>query len=270
MSRKAPPDKGIYLGTLFGKNVPREEMFAYDQFKELHSLLALTVQQRSMSLVTGQAGVGKTTGVRSFVDELPTNKYQIIYAGQDHDGGNLSRRLASSLGIQPKHFRSHTWLAISQHLADNLIEQGKELVLVMDEAHLLDDRTLEEIRLLTNNDFDRNSALTVIMVGQLSLRSRLKQTGFEALNQRLRFRYALEGFSADETADYIKVRLRSADLDDDFFSADSIKAIFLAAQGIPREINNICTSALLKAQSLAANKVDAKIVRAVLDQREIN
>ena len=140
----------------------------------------------------------------------------------------------------------------------------------MDEAHLLDDRTLEEIRLLTNNDFDRNSALTVIMVGQLSLRSRLKQTGFEALNQRLRFRYALEGFSADETADYIKVRLRSADLDDDFFSADSIKAIFLAAQGIPREINNICTSALLKAQSLAANKVDAKIVRAVLDQREIN
>ena len=52
MSRKAPPDKGIDLGTLFGKNVPREEMFAYDQFKELHSLLALTVQQRSMSLVT--------------------------------------------------------------------------------------------------------------------------------------------------------------------------------------------------------------------------
>ncbi len=269
MSKK-PPDKGMDLGALFGKNVPRDEMFAYDQFKELHSLLSLTVQVRSMALVTGQAGVGKTTGVRSFADELPTNKFQIIYAGQDHDGGNLSRRLASSLGIQPKHFRSHTWLAISQHLSDNLIEQGKEVILVMDEAHLLDDRTLEEIRLLTNSDFDRNSPITVIMVGQLSLRSRLKQTGFEALNQRLRFRYALEGFSEEETAEYIKIRLRSASLNEDFFATDAIKSIFLAAQGIPREINNICTAVLLKARSQNTDKADAKIVRQVLDQREIN
>jgi type II secretory pathway predicted ATPase ExeA len=269
MSKK-PPDKGLDLSTLFGKNVPRDEMYEYEQFRELHALLSYTVQLRSMSLVTGQAGVGKTTGVRSFADELPTNKYQIIYVGQDHDGGNLSRRLASSLGIQPKHFRSHTWLAISQHLSDNLIEQGKEVVLVMDEAHLLDDRTLEEIRLLTNTDFDRTSPLTVIMVGQLSLRSRLKQTGFEALNQRLRFRYALEGFSEEETAEYIKLRLRSANLSDDLFTSDAVKSIFLAAQGIPREINNICTAVLLKMRSSGAEKADGKIVRQVLDQREVN
>jgi len=269
MSKKTP-DKGLDLGLLFGKNVAREEMFTYEQFKELHSLLAHTVQLKSMALITGQAGVGKTTGVRSFVDELPTNKYQIIYAGQDHDGGNLSRRLAAGLGIQARHFRSHTWLAISQHLSDNLIEQGKDIVLVMDEAHLLDDRTLEEIRLLTNTDFDRHSPITVIMVGQLSLRSRLKQTGFEALNQRLRFRYALEGFSEEETAEYIRLRLKAADLSEDFFTPDAVKSIFLAAQGIPREINNICTAVLLKARSMNVDKADGKIVRQVLDQREIN
>jgi type II secretory pathway predicted ATPase ExeA len=151
-----------------------------------------------------------------------------------------------------------------------LIEQGKEVVLVMDEAHLLDDRTLEEIRLLTNTDFDRTSPLTVIMVGQLSLRSRLKQTGFEALNQRLRFRYALEGFSEEETAEYIKLRLRSANLSDDLFTSDAVKSIFLAAQGIPREINNICTAVLLKMRSSGAEKADGKIVRQVLDQREVN
>jgi len=144
------------------------------------------------------------------------------------------------------------------------------VVLVMDEAHLLDDRTLEEIRLLTNSDFDRTSPLTVIMVGQLSLRSRLKQTGFEALNQRLRFRYALEGFSEEETAEYIKLRLRSANISDDLFTSDAVKSIFLAAQGIPREINNICTAVLLKMRSLGADKADGKIVRQVLDQREIN
>jgi type II secretory pathway predicted ATPase ExeA len=223
-----------------------------------------------MALITGQAGVGKTTAVRAFVNELPTNKYQIIYAGQDHDGGNLSRRLATALGIQAKHFRAHTWLAISQHLADNLVEQGREIVLIMDEAHLLDDRTLEEIRLLTNCDFDRSSPVTIIFVGQLSLRSRLKQTGFEALNQRLRFRYALEGFSEQETLEYIRLRLNSAQLPEDFFSPEAIKSIFLAAQGIPREINNIATAVLLKMRALGADKADGKIVRQVLDQREIN
>jgi type II secretory pathway predicted ATPase ExeA len=254
----------------FGKSFPKEEIFSYSQFQELHQILALTVRQRTMLLVTGEAGVGKTTAVRTFTDELPTNKHLVIYVGQDQDGGNLSRRLATALGFKPLRSRSHTWLAISQHLSDNLVEQGKEIVLVIDEAHLLDNFTLEDIRLLTNADFDRSSPLSVIMLGQLALRSRLKMAGSEALNQRLKYRYALEGFSEEETAQYIKHRLRSSGGSEDIFQADALKHIFLASQGIPREINNLCTVALLKAQSLTASKIDAKLVRQVLDQRELN
>ncbi len=254
----------------FGKNFPKEDTFSYAQFQELHQILAATVKLRTMSLVTGEAGVGKTTGVRVFTDELPTNKHQVIYVGQDQDGANLSKRLATALGFQPSRSKSHTWLNISQHLSDNLVEQGKDIVLVIDEAHLLDSSTLEDIRLLTNADFDRASPLSIIMLGQLSLRSRLKMAGFEALNQRLRFRYALEGFSEEETGQYIKHRLRTAGRNDDMFQPDALKHIFLASQGIPREINNLCTIALLKAQALNSSKIDAKVVRQVLDQRELN
>ncbi len=130
--------------------------------------------------------------------------------------------------------------------------------------------TLEEIRLLTNAEFDRTSPLSVILVGQLSLRTRLKAAGFEALNQRLKYRYALEGFTEDDTATYIKHRLRIAGLKEDIFTADAIKRIFLAAEGIPREINNLCTSAWLKAQSTGSSKVDAKLVGLLIDQRELN
>jgi type II secretory pathway predicted ATPase ExeA len=254
----------------FGKSFAKDAVFSYSQFQELSHLLQLTVQQKSMCLVTGQAGVGKTTAVRTFTDDLPANKHQIIYVGQDQDGGNLCRRFAAALGFQPPRSRSHTWLTISQHLADNLVEQGKDVVLVVDEAHLLDDSTLEDIRLLTNADFDRTSPVSVILLGQLSLRSRLKMGGFEALNQRLRFRYALEGFSEEETAEYIRHRLRTGGIDDDLFQQDALKQLFLASQGIPREINNLCTLALVKANTNGATTVDAKLVRKILDQRELN
>lgn len=253
----------------FSKDFLKDEVFAYPQFEELKQLVLRCINERSMAFIGGEAGVGKTTGVRACVSLLPTNRYQVVYVGQDQEGVNLSRRLSTVLGIPPQRSRAHTWLLISQYLCDNLAEQGKEIVLVIDEAHLLDKSTLEDIRLLTNADFDRTSPATVILIGQLSLRSRLKVTGFEALNQRLRFKYALEGLTEEETGGYIKHRLEVAELDPGLFSADAIKCIFLASQGIPREINNLCTTAIMKAQALNAEEINAKLIRQVIDQNEV-
>jgi type II secretory pathway predicted ATPase ExeA len=254
----------------FSKTLPEDGIFSYSQFDELSRLLKRVIDERSILLLTGEAGVGKTTATRAFTDELPTNKYQIIYVGQDQDGINLSRRLAAALNIPPQRSKANTWLLISQHLSDNLREQGKEVVLVVDEAHLLENSTLQEIRLLTNADFDRTSPITLIMIGQLALRTRLKMAGQEALNQRLRFRYALEGLTEEETGDYIAHRLRSAQANTEIFSDDAVRTIFLASQGIPREINNLCTSAIMLAESLNVQQVDSKLVRQVVDQREAN
>jgi type II secretory pathway predicted ATPase ExeA len=75
----------------------------------------------------------------------------------------------------------------------------------VDEAHLLDDSTLQEFRLMTNANYDRESPLTVILLGQPSLRLRLKSSDFEALWQRIPYRYCLEGLDEDETAYYIRL-----------------------------------------------------------------
>jgi len=254
----------------FSKSLNSDELFEYSQLNELRRLLKLTIKQRSMMIVTGEAGVGKSTAVGSTTDQLPTNKYLVAYLGQDQEGSSVWRRLASSFGLRASVSRAHTRLSISQYLNDNLLEKGKEIVLVVDEAHLLDRTTLEDIRLLTNTDFDRTSALTVILLGQLSLRGRVKTAGYEALNQRLRYRYALEGFSEEETAAYIKHRLEVSGWNQDFFSVEAARQIFLASQGIPREVNNYCLSALLKAEDQGSARVDAKLIKQVLDQRELN
>ncbi len=254
----------------FGKDIAGEELFRFNQLEELRTTIRLAIEQRSIGAVTGQAGTGKTSGVRSVTDDLPTNKYHVLYVGQDFDGGNLCRRIALGLGLVAQRFRSHTWLQVSQYLCDNFAEQGKQIVVVIDEAHLLSGTTLEELRLLMNADFDRSSPLSIILVGQLPLRALLRAPGFEALNQRLRFRYSLDGFTEDETGAYIQHHLRLAGLPESIFKPDAVKQIFLAARGILREINNTCLLALLKAEAESLTHVDAKLVKQILEQRELS
>lgn len=252
----------------FGKDVA--ELFDYPQFAEIRHILEVALPDRSMTLVTGQAGVGKTTGVRSFVDTLPSNVYTVIYLGYDQQGATLLRRLCIQLGLKPKQYRSQLFLQIGQFLEENILESGKSIFLIVDECHLLDLATLEDLRLLTNTDFDRSSPLAITFVGQLSFRRQLKAPGYEAISQRIRFRYALEGLSLEETIAYIKHRLTSAGGQDDIFLPDALKSIFASSGGIPREINNLCSAALLKAHAIGAKKVDAKLVKLILDMREVN
>src|SRR3990167_3516889 len=119
----------------FGKDIAPDEIFTYDQLEELKRIVSLAIQHRSPAVITGQAGVGKTLGVGAAVSELPTNKYSVVYLGYDQDGSTLLKRLACGLGLQPKRLRAHTWLQIGQHLSDNLTEQAKTPVVVIDEAH---------------------------------------------------------------------------------------------------------------------------------------
>lgn len=270
MSRKPLNPPGNLTDIRFGKNVGEEELFTYPRFEELRTMLRLSVVQRAFSLVTGKAGIGKTTAVRSFTSELAGSRYQIIYFGQDQNGTGLLKRFALLLGLQPRYLRHQVAMQISQALADNASQGGREVVAVFDEAHLLDAETLEDIRLLSNSNFDTSSALSIILLGQQQLRAHLKDPRLEALNQRLTYRFFLEGFTSAETAAYIKHRVETAGGSADVFTDDAIHRIFDASEGVPREINNLCSLALLKAQTNGVEEVDGKLVKQLVSQRDLS
>jgi len=98
-------------------------------------------------------------------------------------------------------------LQITQRL--ELQSANKNIVIVVDEAHLLDQATLEDLRLLTNQDMDRRSPVSILILAQHWLRFVLQKQGYEALYQRLRLRFALEGLSEEQTFAYIKHHLTS-------------------------------------------------------------
>jgi general secretion pathway protein A len=250
----------------FTKNLGAEQLFQYDQLTELFNILLATVEDSSMALITGRAGVGKTTAVRGFLDTLPPNSHKVIYLGQDQRGQGVLARLASELGFRNNPGWNKRVLQINQRL--ELQSATKQIVIVVDEAHLLDQATLEDLRLLTNQDMDRRSPVSILLLAQHWLRFVLQKQGYEALYQRLRLRFALEGLSEEQTFAYIKHHLALCGATRDIFERKPLARIYAASEGILREINNIAFECMLRAVSRNQQTVDDKIVQWVLNHRD--
>jgi len=253
----------------FRKDLGLPDLFSYSQLVQMHEILRLTVSTRSGALITGRSGSGKTTGAWSFLEGLPQRQYRTIYLGQDQRTPSLFARLADALGLRPELSRIYRSLYISKRLEDEVISGGKELVLLVDEAHLLERAALEELRMLTNSDMDRRSLVSIILLGQIWLRDRLRYREYEAVSQRLQLRYSLEGLTEKETDQYIEHHIQLAGCSQNPFSADAVKQIFLASGGLLRPINNICFASLVKAKSLGKRLIDGALVKRVVQEQEV-
>jgi type II secretory pathway predicted ATPase ExeA len=253
--------------TPFRKDVGYSELYRYPQLELLFERLAATAHDGTGLLVTGRAGCGKTTAVRAFLESLGA-KYRVVYLGQYQKGTALFARLGLEFGIRTNLIGSKRMVNLVQRVSEES-GAGRKIVLIIDEAHLLERPTFEDIRLLTNADMDRRSPMSLILIGQKWLRGMLRTDAQEALYQRLRLRFALEGLTEDETGQYIHHHLELAGTKKNLFDEASIRLIFAASDGILREINNICYEALLVAASRKSAKVTDSIVEWVIDQREL-
>ena len=139
-------------------------------------------------------------------------------------------------------------------------------MLVLDEAHLLSVDVLEELRLLTNADMDSRSPFACLLVGQPTLRRRIKLGTFAALDQRIALRYAMSGMTDAETKTYLSHHLKLAGRSDTLFSDDAIALIHQVSRGLPRAVNNLAVQALIAA--FAGNKsiVDESSARAAVTE----
>lgn len=256
-----------FARTPFSKDIAFADLYRYPQLEELFVRLSATAHDGSGLLVTGRAGTGKTSAVRGFLESLGT-RYRVIYLGQYQFGNALFARLGLEFGLRANTWAKKRMVGLVQKLAEES-SSGRRLILIIDEAQLLDRPTFEDIRLLTNIDMDRRSPMSLIMIGQRWLRGILRTEDQEALYQRLRLRYALEGLSEAQTKEYIQHHLQLAGCPKQLFSAGAMRAVFVASEGIPREINNICYEALLECADKGAQKVEEKIVDWVVDQRDL-
>ena len=173
----------------------------------------------------------------------------------------MLHHIVSTLGRSPNFYTATLAPQAADSLAAEHAERGRTPVVVIDEAHLLDNSQMEAIRMLTNHDMDSGSPFAALLVGQPTLRQRLRLGVLAALDQRIAVRYALAGMTPADTTDYIGHHLRIAGRTDTLFSGDAITVIHNAARGYPRAVNNLAVHALTAAFAAKTTIVDEKAAR---------
>ena len=183
----------------------------------------------------------------------------MVYLGNPAVGARgLYAAIVVRLGGVPRFHKAALIPQATDAIAAEGTERGRRVVLIVDEAHLLGADQLEELRLLTNAEMDSVSPFALVVVGQPTLRTRLRLGAFAALDQRIVMRYAIPPMAAPDTADYIAHHLRLAGRSDTLFSDDAVARIHKASRGLPRAVNNLAIHALTCAYANKASVVDDK------------
>ncbi len=219
-------------------------------------------------MLTGEVGTGKTTVSRKLLQQLPENTQVAMILNPTLSAIELLATICDELGIavseQQQSLKQYTD-AILKKLADNH-QQGLNTVLIVDEAQHLLPEVLEQLRLLTNLETNREKLLKVVLIGQPELQQLLKRNELRQLAQRITARYHLLPLSENEVSGYIEHRLEVAGGDRSVFNNSTIATVFRITGGIPRVINLLCDRALTLSFTIQAPVVRKHVLLAAAKQ----
>ena len=255
--------------TPFARTLNTDDVLVTPSVKEMQARLSLTVRERSIALVTGEVGSGKSTAVRAFIASLDPNRHTILYLSLPiATPGALYRQMLMALN-QPVPFSTAAQTtALRTVLADLIQSQRRTPVVVIDEAHLLPYALIDPLRTLLSAQLDSQSLAALILIGQPDLRRMLQLSPHAAFAQRITYRWQMLPLPLDATLAYIQHHLKVAGLKEGvtLFSDDALKRIAEWSQGLPRRINQICAAALV-AGAVAKVKVidDTPVRQAIID-----
>lgn len=254
-----------FTRTPFGRSLAPGMLHRHGAHAEAVARISWCITERALGVITGEVGAGKTVAIRAALASLDNSRHTVIYLGNPAVGGRgLYAGIVAALGGVPRFHKAALIPQTVELLAAEDHERGRTVVLVLDEAHLLDADQLEELRLMTNADMDSHSPFACLLVGQPTLRRRIKLGTFAALDQRIALRYAMNGMTGEETGSYINHHLKLAGRSDTLFSDDALALIHQVSRGLPRAVNNLAIQALVAAY--AGNKaiVDESSARAAI------
>jgi type II secretory pathway predicted ATPase ExeA len=243
--------------TPFGKRIAARDLFARPAHAEAVARINFCVAESALGVVTGDVGAGKTVAARAAVAGLDPTRHQVIYIANPAFGTRgLYVTIVRALGGEPRYQRAELMVQAADLLAAEEAERHRRVVLIVDEAHLLEPAQLEELRLLTNAEMDSASAFAGILLGQPTLNRQLRMGTFAALDQRIVTRYAVRGMDIGESAAYLRHHLALAGRTEPLFADDAIARLHRVSGGLPRALNNAATAALIAAAGDAKHIVD--------------
>ena len=250
----------------FSKSPDPRFFFRNEMYEEALLQLRFALDQREMGLIIGPVGSGKTLLTRVLLDELSENYSVALIVNPILSPYQFLRAVALDLGINASSTcKSDLIDSIQEHLLW-LDTEGRQAVLIVDEAHLIPRKQVfDEIRLLTNIQMDDRNLLSVLLVGQLELKKRLRHASYRSFTQRIGAEFEIRPLTLEDTKSYLLHRLHYAGAKrSDLFCDSAIRAIHSASKGIPRLINHIATQTLIETMASGAENVESRAVKRVV------
>ena len=252
--------------TPFTRNLPPESLYEPMFIGDVLGRLGYVADRQLFAVMTADPGCGKSTVLRKFAASLPSDQYVVLSLSDSKMTPRwFYKGLLEQMGLESRYYRGDARKQLHKEIEILRGVKKKQVVVILDEAHLLEKETLEEFRFLLNFSFDSVSPMALILSGQTELLDKLRLRRYDALRQRIDIFCSLPHLDRSETEEYIRSHLNYAACTRELFTDKAIDEVYKGSTGVSRMINRICEKSLMYASQQQKRLVDDHMVRFVVE-----
>lgn len=248
------------------ENVPDPDFFYLSRTHEegLTRLVYAVEMRKGCALLSGHVGCGKTTLSRVFIQKISEERFDLaMISNPCLEPTEFLQDVLDKFRIKDiPNSKVEILRVLNNKLTENMNED-KETLLIIDEAQLLNEATLEEVRLLLNFQLSNRFLLTIFLLGQPELIDKIKR--IKQLEQRIAIKYFLRPFAFEETVSYVLYRNKKAGQAQNLFSRQALELVHEHSKGLPRSINNLCDLALLIGFGEKKKLITSEIIKDIIE-----
>lgn len=250
----------------FSKEIDDSKLWLPESKRELVNELVSCVRERKHAIITGEPGVGKTCVIRALRHALGSDQsVRLTYCHNVTLGRrDFYRHVCHALSIPYGATAGDVFHSLSKHI-EELARERAFPVLLVDEAHLMHQDTLDHLHILLNYAWDSKALLSLILIGLPDLNERLAMRRNRSLHSRLTYRLCIEPLSPNDTAEYINARLVEAGVAKELFTTDAIAILHEAASGSLRDIDRVAHNAMRSSARRKRKLIERDVVQAILN-----
>jgi general secretion pathway protein A len=237
--------------------------FSKDHIDALEHLVFGITEGEGFLMLAGGIGTGKTTISRVLINKLGDSIVHSLILNPFHEFIDLLKNILWDLSVIPEgNGKSELVTQLNEYLINEVSLKGKTALIIIDEAQNLSVDTLEQLRILSNIETDKEKLLQILLLGQEELVQKLNLRQLRQLNQRITVRFYLSPLKKSEVGEYLEFRIKKANPKRDVkFTRSAVKEIYNFSKGVPRLINMIANRCLIAGFVSERESIDRKIVR---------
>ncbi len=255
----------------FIKEQKTKNLYESEEFKEGYSRLEYLREIKGIGLLTGIPGVGKTSLLRKFEENLNKEKYNVIYVSITNIGKfEFMGMICTKLGIDTGNcYMNSVKVRIQEIIKREKEEYGRETIIIIDNAEKLTKEMILDMNYLYEFDYNSIDYISIILCGNEEIRDELKKNIYEGLRQRILCMYKMNGLKRMEVEEYIRTRLVLVNQTNEIFTKSAINALTNASNGVIRKLNTLINLSLMIGYTVQKQKIDEEVIRMAVEENKL-